>query len=610
MTSRNLLLKNLENGIERFGKRLIKLEAESKKFGLFRLFTFFGGVIFFFISFFFLSEEAVWGTIILFALLFGIITGILNKIEYGIKKNKIWLKIKKTHIARIKIDWKNIPVRYSAQDPSHPFDADLNITGDYSLHQLLDVSASKGGSDRLKDWLLSLAPDKELILKRQKLIKELIPLQRFRDKLILFSNLTSKKELSGNKLSEGLIPKGNSKKLKKILIFLSILIPVNVLLILLSIFGILPSYWSITSLLYLSIYFFNSNEIKDLFEQSMEVEDELGKFSVVLEFLESCHYGRNKNLKEFCSIFTGKENSPSKYFKKLKRITLGVSLQKNPLTRLILNAAFPYDFYFALKLEKIKEKISALLPGWLDTYYELEAHVSLANYASLNPDYNFPEIKNISEKISSVLDAVRIGHPLIPFEQNIKNDFTINMTGDIGIVTGSNMSGKSTFLKTIGTNFVLASAGSVVNAEKFGVIIFKLFTCIKITDSVTDGISYFYAEVKRLKQLLTEIKNEKKYPIFFLIDEIFRGTNNLERLIGSRSYIKAAAKLKGTGLVSTHDLELVKLEEEISNVLNYHFKEDVAEGRMIFDYKIRRGPSPTTNALKIMEIEGLPVEKR
>ena len=172
------------------------------------------------------------------------------------------------------------------------------------------------------------------------------------------------------------------------------------------------------------------------------------------------------------------------------------------------------------------------------------------------------------------------------------------------------MSGKSTFLKTTGVNLVLAFAGSVVNATKVETNLFRILTCININESITDGISYFYAEVKRLKNILEEIKTENAMPVFYLIDEIFKGTNNLERLIGSKSYIKTLSGLNATGLISTHDLELIKLEDSISKVSNYHFKEDILNGKMIFNYKLRKGPSPSTNALKIMETEGLPVEKQ
>jgi DNA mismatch repair ATPase MutS len=138
--------------------------------------------------------------------------------------------------------------------------------------------------------------------------------------------------------------------------------------------------------------------------------------------------------------------------------------------------------------------------------------------------------------------------------------------------------------------------------------LFRLFTCIKVSDSVQDGLSYFYAEVKRLQALLAATEIDDELPVLFLIDEIFRGTNSRERLIGSRSYIRTLSQRRAMGLLATHDLELIKLAGEIKGVTNYHFREDVFDGRMVFDYRLRPGPCPTTNALKIMRLEGLPVE--
>jgi DNA mismatch repair ATPase MutS len=170
------------------------------------------------------------------------------------------------------------------------------------------------------------------------------------------------------------------------------------------------------------------------------------------------------------------------------------------------------------------------------------------------------------------------------------------------------MAGKSTFLRTIGVNLSLAYAGAPVNATHLQTSLFRLFTCIKVSDSVQDGLSYFYAEVKRLQALLAATQMNDTLPVLFLIDEIFRGTNSRERLIGSRSYIRALSQGPSLGLIATHDLELIKLADEIEGVTNYHFREEVHDGRMVFDYRLRSGPCPTTNALKIMSLEGLPVE--
>jgi len=196
---------------------------------------------------------------------------------------------------------------------------------------------------------------------------------------------------------------------------------------------------------------------------------------------------------------------------------------------------------------------------------------------------------------------------LIPCDRKVSNDFELGRDKRIAIITGSNMAGKSTFLRTLGINLALAYAGGPVSASYLCASFFRVFACIRVSDSLADGLSYFYAEVKRLKAILDSVRNHPDEVHFVLIDEIFRGTNNRERRIGSQSYIRALAELPVIGSIATHDLELIKLAEEIPAVANYHFREEIVDGRMVFDYRIHIGPCPTTNALKIMEIEGLPV---
>jgi DNA mismatch repair ATPase MutS len=200
-----------------------------------------------------------------------------------------------------------------------------------------------------------------------------------------------------------------------------------------------------------------------------------------------------------------------------------------------------------------------------------------------------------------------VGHPLIPDHEKVCNDLALTHLGEIAIITGSNMAGKSTFLRTVGLNLALAYAGGPVNAISLQTMLFRLFTCIQVSDSVTDGVSYFYAEVKRLKALLSALQENHPLPLFFFIDEIFRGTNNRERLIGSRAYVRALVGQHGVGLISTHDLELAKLADQVAEIENYHFRDDFKEGQMVFDYTLHPGPCPTTNALKIMQMAGLPV---
>ncbi len=197
---------------------------------------------------------------------------------------------------------------------------------------------------------------------------------------------------------------------------------------------------------------------------------------------------------------------------------------------------------------------------------------------------------------------------MIPIQKRIANDLTLEGVGHLWVVTGSNMSGKSTFLRTIGINVCLAQAGGPVCASAFSWTWVRLACCIRIDDSLDAGLSFFYAEVKQLKRLLDAAQDRRAAPVLFLIDEIFKGTNNRERLIGSRAYLRSLVASHGFGLVTTHDLELADLDRELPTVQNRHFQETVSEGRLSFDYRLRLGPCPTTNALRIMQLEGLPIE--
>jgi DNA mismatch repair ATPase MutS len=347
------------------------------------------------------------------------------------------------------------------------------------------------------------------------------------------------------------------------------------------------------------------------------LQDGLDKLRAILEYLERFRYGKHERLKKLCQPFLNPEQRPSLQLRQLGRIIVAVSLQRNGIIWLILNSVVPWRYYFAWRLGQYKLKIAEVLPIWLDTVFELEALNSLATFSYLNPDYAFPEISPDltpskaapSADNSSIFKVVQAGHPLISEDHKICNDFAFSESGEIVIITGSNMAGKSSFLRTLGVNLCLAYAGSPVNAQSLHTKLFRLFTCIRISDSVTDGFSYFYAEVRRLRELLDEFEDTSQtLPIFFLVDEIFKGTNNRERLIGSRAYLQALVGHNSVGLVSTHDLELVTLADNNAEVKNYHFKEDVAEGRMVFSYKLQMGPSQSTNALKIMEMEGLPVK--
>ncbi len=595
--------------VKRFNQRITRLTELSKRLALIRLSIFLVSLITFFFFFALSISSGYWITLFVFIFVFGILTGIQNKIDSSIARIKLWVTIKESNISRLNINWQNITQHNKLiTDNDHPFLKDLDIAGHNSLLHLIDNTISDQGYELLFKWLSNYNPEYDEIIQRQKFVKELISETRFRDKFQLQFMLTSKHKLDGNGLYKRLVESNSFKSVNWIFRVLLFVAPVNFCLFILYLLFDIPAYFAVTSLLYIAIHFFNLRYISELFEKAESLFSVLGKFSNIFEFIENNPTYKSKNVLALCSVFRNSGTRPSGEFKKLNRILYALSFQKNPFFELLLNLLFPWDFYFALRFEKVKNEIKDLLPDWLDVCYKLDALIALANFGWLNPDYKFPEIVKSTSEDKDVFSARLIGHPLIPKEQKILNDYSIKRTGEVAVITGCNMSGKSTFLKTLGINLTLAYAGAPVNADEMITPVFRLFTSLKINDSVTDGVSFFYAEVKRLKFLLDELNAQNSVPLFFLVDEIFRGTNNIERLTGSKSYVKAITNKNGCGLISTHDLELIKLESELSSVRNYHFREDVKDGKMIFDYKLRPGPCPTTNALKIMQMEGLPIK--
>jgi len=292
------------------------------------------------------------------------------------------------------------------------------------------------------------------------------------------------------------------------------------------------------------------------------------------------------------------QKPPSQLLKKVETCSAALSTEANPLFHLILNAFLPWSSFWLWQLQKEKEKLKDILPEALKELSEFEYTASLAvmyRYSSTR----FPNFSN-DAKIS----FKNLYHPLIPQDRVVANSFVWPLDKKLILVTGSNMSGKSTFLRTFGVNQILAMAGAPVFAENFCTVLRPLESALSVSDSLNDGFSYFYAEVLRLKQILDRSQKEE---IFFLIDEIFRGTNNRERLIGSESLISTLIETLGLGFITTHDLELTKLAEKSNKILNMHFRDDLAEGKMVFNYKLHEGPCPTTNALKIMALNGLPI---
>jgi hypothetical protein len=538
-----------------------------------------------------------------FVALFALIASYHSRLEQRIHRLRLWRAIKAAHLARTRLDWAAIPLPARTRPDSHAYANDLDLIGPHSLLHLLDTAVSDHGADRLTSWLLTQPPSDAQWEARRLLIQELTPRSLFRDRLVLASRLTGEQEINGRRLAAVLAHPIGFPRLSLILAIQSALAASTLLLGLYALLGWLPGYWMLSFGAYAAIYLM-TDQGEELLEHAVGLHGEMERLGMVLGYLERRARDRRSALAETCAPLLHDRRGPSASVKRAARALHGISVKAHPLIHLAVNALCPWDLWFTRQLRAIQEDIAQQLPTWLDRLAEVEAASALATFAFLHPAYVWP-----SPTTDAAVRASSLAHPLIPAKNRVANDLELAGLGSIHLITGSNMSGKSTFLRTIGINLCLAQAGAPVCADRLDWSPCRLACCIRVDDSLDAGLSFFYAEVKRLKTILDAIGDRAAPPVLFLIDEIFKGTNNRERLIGSRAYITALSTGNGYGLVSTHDLELTDLEKDIRSLINAHFQETVTGGALSFDYKLRPGPCPTTNALKIMRNEGLPVPR-
>jgi hypothetical protein len=603
-------LRALDAQVRRLEHRLERLNRISYRYSWIRATVVFAGLLASGLAFYFVNAWLFGFCLVVTGLTFGAAIYLHQRVDTSITRHQIWRQNKVAQIARATLDWERIPTTFAHQPrPEHPFEADLDLVGPRSLHRLIDTAVSYEGSLRLRSWLTEPVPDGVQALRRQQLVRELKPLHLFRDKLVMNAAVTAgaRKTWKADQLAEWLDRHEPESALRRWLLLFGGFVVVNALLLIASLLGLLPPVWQITFVIYLALWWYRARAAAAAWNEAVALQGALKQLRAVFHQLETFSYRDMPHLKTLCAPFLDRAHRPARYLARLTRLVAAMGVRENPLIGVALNLVLPWDAYLTYRLNQTKAAMASRAVAWMEEWFELEALSSLATFAYLNPGYAFPQVLAQQAEQPFVFHATDLGHPLIVEDDKVCNDLTIPELGWVAIVTGSNMAGKSVLLKTVGVNLALTYAGGPVNAQELRAVLFRMFSSMGITDSVTNGISYFYAEVKRLKALLAELEGEHGLPLLFFIDEIFRGTNNRERLIGSRAYVRALVGKRGAGLIATHDLELAKLADEMPQVTNYHFRDQVVGDRMVFDYTLRPGPCPTTNALKIMQLEGLPV---
>ena len=551
--------------------------------------------------------------LLIFLIIFLTTTWFHQQLKFRLRRLDLWITIKKDVLARLQLDWPNMHLQTHQPPAHHPYALDLDLTGPHSLLSLLDTTFSSNGRTQLQAWIFQAHDSRpnELDWKtRQGLVHELTPLSRLRDRCLLATRLISQEPLDGTRIYSLLQESIAIPNLAMLLLTALCLCALTMMLGLWTLFTGAPNLWIVTILIYGALYFSLSGSMGPFFGRVLALHIELEKLASVVTILEHSTFTHSPTIRQQCQELLTHEHRPTACLKQLGRICQGLSVKAHPLIHLGLNALMPWDLVFVRKLDRLITNVQHILPTWLTIIGRLDAASALARFAYVNPDYQWPQLEAVEKTdLQPGITTQDLGHPLIARQQRTVNDLTLRGEGHILLITGSNMAGKSTFLRTVGINICLAQAGGPVCARTFAWSWVELYCCIRVTDALDEGLSYFYAEVKRLKLILDAVQSITTQPVLFLIDEIYRGTNNRERLAGSEAFVKALQQGLGLGMISTHDLELTRLAENSDRIRNAHFQETVENGSLQFDYQLRPGPCPTTNALRIMAQEGLPVPK-
>lgn len=486
--------------------------------------------------------------------------------------------------------------RYCETD--HPNSGDLDIFGEKSLFQLLCQARTRTGEDTLAAWLKQSA-SKEEVEQRQEAVEELRNRVNDREAHALLDDKPLPDQTDNNGLlhwAEKPFPAVGELK-RAIAFVLPVVTIVSFALYALSIIG--PEVFFLALISQLVILRSFGLDVRAIEGEVNQVSQRLKMLVLVLQRLESSSHESEK-LKHISTALYSNSLPPSAQVAKLDASIghLSNCLRNQFFIPVAVLLCLPVHLIYSIA--RWHEITGPKIRQWITAVGQYEALISLAGFAYENPELPFPVISSSK----NCFLAKQIGHPLIAKADCVPNDFHMKEPVSLVMVSGSNMSGKSTLLRSIGVNIVLAMSGSVVRASSLELSPFTPATCMRINDSLQDNTSYFYAVVSRLKLVLELVDNSTD--VFFLLDEILAGTNSDDRRRGAQHIISHLLDKKAMGLVTTHDLALTAIPENLpENALNIHFEDQLSDGKMTFDYKIRSGVVKKSNAMALMQMIGL-----
>ena len=484
-------------------------------------------------------------------------------------------------------------------DPAHPYAHDLDLFGEDSLFQHLNRTVTFSGTQKLVSWLLSLSKDPEVIHSRQQAAEELCAEPEWCQHFRAAGALHPTQALDAVILKSG--PTESPFFSKHSTVRLILWIANTIVIVSWAVTSFTPLPFSISlvlSLLQLSALALYIKKINAYHQRLNLFLKTISNYLPLVRLIHDQSFRSPYLQKIRHSLFTPESNS-LQALTQLHRIQNSLDQRGNIVIAFILNGLYLKDFHTLLRLDHWRKKYGPDIETWTDVLSEADALISMANYHFNHPAYCLPVICQ-----DRLLDTEEIGHPLLKSERNVTNDFSICSLHQIAIVTGANMAGKSTFLRTIGVNLILAQSGNVVCSRYFAFQPMTLFTSMRTTDSLSKDTSYFHAELPRLQQLVNIAQQEDK--VFIILDEMLKGTNSVDKLNGSLAFLKRILSYPISGLVATHDLALGELADDFpEHFFNVCFEIVHSGSQITYDYKLHPGISSNMNASILLKQMGL-----
>jgi hypothetical protein len=486
---------------------------------------------------------------------------------------------------------------------NHVYAEDLDIFGQGSLFQLLCIARTRLGKERLAQWLLTQSPTNE-ILARQQAVAELSAKRAFREALALAGESDS--------------IQADAAKLKRWATThvafngrvwwpaVGILVALNLATLTYAIYGLVvrgDGFWTPFLVMLVAsgcVLFGLRHSLQSMFAGLDEASHNLDALSALVRCIEAEQFTSPLLTSLQMKLFTH-GLKPSRCIARLDTLCDLEDSRHNQMVQL-LELPLLYSVQVALVLQQWRRNYGEHIPEWLEAVADFEALHCLATYAYEHPEDIFPQLS--SQVHPARFEAEELGHPLLPAASCVRNDVSLGGEAQILLVSGSNMSGKSTLLRAVGVNAVLAMAGAPVRAGRLSISPVSIAASMRISDSLQKGVSHFYAEITRIRDVVALSAGG---PLLFLLDEILQGTNSHDRRVGAEGILKTLLRNDAIGLATTHDLALTSLAEISPRIVNVHFQEKLEAGTLSFDYRLRSGVVTTSNGVELMKSVGLDV---